>query len=270
MQASRVDEQRATKGRALRRMLKQTDLRLLITLLTLVTAVWMFVLIADAVGEGGTQAFDESVVRTFRDPALPGRVAGSESLGELARDVTSLGSIPVLTLVILAVVGFLALSRLYRALLLVIVSAVGGTAWTFLLKELFARERPRFTVEEVVSTSSFPSGHAALSAVVFLTLAALLARLVERRTLRAYIVAVAALVTAIVGTSRVALGVHYPSDVLAGWTLGLAWALFCWTAMTVLQRRGTVETVEEAHRPIPPRAAEAEAEASPRTQKSPP
>ena len=65
--------------------------------------------------------------------------------------------------------------------------------------------------------------------------------------LRAYIVGVAALLTFLVGVSRVALGVHFPSDVLAGWTLGLAWALFCWTAMTVLQRRGTVETVEQAH-----------------------
>ncbi|MDQ3036253.1 MAG: phosphatase PAP2 family protein [Myxococcota bacterium] len=230
-------------------MLKQTDLRLLITLLTMVASVWVFVLIADSVGEGGTQAFDDSVVHTFRDPSMPGRVAGSETIAELARDVTALGSIPVLTFVILAVVGFLALSRLYRALVLVLVSAIGGTVWTFALKELFARERPRFSLDDVVSTSSFPSGHAALSAVVFLTLAALLARLVERRTLRAYIVAVAAFATCIVGVSRVALGVHYPSDVLAGWTLGLSWALFCWTAMMVLQRRGTVETVEEAHRP---------------------
>lgn len=236
-------------SRALRGMFRQTDLRLLLTLLAIALSVWIFVALADAVEGGMTQAFDESVVRVFRDPAMPDAVAGSPTLGEIARDITALGSIPVLTLVITAVIGFFALSRLYRALLLMLAASLGGTAWTFLLKELFSRERPRAFAEEIVSATSFPSGHSSLSAVVYLTLAALSARLVERRTVRAYVVAAAALVTGLVGLSRVALGVHYPSDVLAGWTLGLAWALFCWTTMTVLQRRGTVETMEEAHRP---------------------
>ncbi|AKF07030.1 phosphatase PAP2 family protein [Sandaracinus amylolyticus] len=227
--------------------LRPTDLRLLLVMLATVSALWVFAWVADEVGEGGTQVFDDAVIRWVREPDAPREVAGSTTLGEIARDVTALGSITVLTLVTTAVVGFLALSKLHRAVVLVLVAALGGTAWTFLLKELFARERPRLVADAIVSTTSFPSGHSALSAVVYLTLAALLARLVERRRLRAYIVGVAALVTFLVGVSRVALGVHFPSDVLAGWTLGLAWALFCWTAMTVLQRRGTVETVEEAH-----------------------
>ena len=161
--------------------------------------------------------------------------------------MTALGSVPVLVLVTVAVAGFLALSRLYRSLILVLTAAIGGTVWTFLLKELFARERPPLFGEAVVSTASFPSGHSALSAVVYLTLAAMLARLVERRRLRVYVVSVAALTVFLVGVSRVALGVHYPSDVLAGWTLGLAWALFCWVCMALLQRRGQIETVAEAH-----------------------
>lgn len=227
--------------------LRTTDLRLLIAMLATVASVWSFGWVASEVGEGDTQPVDDAVLAALREPHAPDEVAGSAVLGELAQDITALGSIPVLVLVTVAVAGFLALSRLHRALVLVLVASLGGTVWTFLLKELFARERPRLDVEAAVSTASFPSGHAALSAVIYLTLAALLARLVERRRLRVYVVSVAALATFLVGVSRVALGVHYPSDVLAGWTLGLAWALFCWTAMALLQRRGRVETVAEAH-----------------------
>lgn len=232
--------------RVFRSLLRQTDLRLLVMLFVVVASVWLFVIIADAVGAGATEALDQAIVRAFR--SSPVEESGwTVVLRDFARDVTALGSMPVLTLVTMAVTGFLALSRLYRALVLVLVAALGGTAWTFALKAFFSRERPRFAVDDVVSTMSFPSGHSALSAVIYLTLAALSARLVERRTLRAYLVGVAALATALVGFSRVALGVHYPTDVLAGWTLGLGWAVFCWAAMTFLQRRGTVETMEEAH-----------------------
>ncbi len=228
-------------ARALRGLLRQTDLRLLLMLLSVVLSIWIFVALADAVGAGATQALDDAIVQALHE--------SSGAVRDMTRDITSLGSIPVLTFVSIAVVGFLALSRLYRALVLVLVAALGGTAWTFALKVFFSRERPPFATHDVVSTMSFPSGHSALSAVIYLTLAALSARLVERRTLRAYIIGVAALATALIGISRIALGVHYPTDVLAGWTLGLGWAVFCWTAMTFLQRRGTVETMEEAHEP---------------------
>lgn len=227
--------------------IRATDLRLLVAMLATVASAWTFGWVASEVGEGDTQPIDEAVVWALREPHRPDAIAGSTTLGQLARDVTALGSVPVLVLVTVAVAGFLALSHLYRSLLLVLSAAIGGTVWTFLLKELFARERPRVYAEAVVSTASFPSGHSALSAVIYLTLAALLARLVERRRLRVYVVSVAALTTFLVGVSRVALGVHYPSDVLAGWTLGLAWALFCWVCMALLQRRGQVETVAEAH-----------------------
>ena len=227
--------------------IRATDLQLLVALLAIVASVWTFGWVASEVSEGDTQPIDDAVLRALREPHEPDEVAGSVVLGQIARDVTALGSVSVLALVTLAVAGFLALSRLHRSLILVLSAAIGGTAWTFLLKELFARERPRLLADTVVSTTSFPSGHSAISAVVYLTLAAMLARLVERRRLRVYVIGVAALATFLIGVSRVALGVHYPSDVLAGWTLGLAWALFCWTAMALLQRRGRVETVQEAH-----------------------
>jgi undecaprenyl-diphosphatase len=80
-----------------------------------------------------------------------------------------------------------------------------------------------------------------LAAVVYLTLGALLARVAERRRVRTYFIAAAFLLTGLVGGSRVYLGVHYPTDVLAGWALGLAWALLCWLIARYLQSRGKVE-----------------------------
>lgn len=225
----------------------RTDLRLLLALFAIAASAWTFVTLAGLVRQGATQELDETVVRALRDPHDPGLVVGGEIAAELARDVTALGSIAVLVVVVLAVVGFLALERLHGSLLLVAVASIGGTVWTFALKELFSRPRPALLTDVVTSTSSFPSGHSSLSAVIYLTLAVLLARLVERRALRVYVIGVAVVMTIAIGISRVALGVHYPSDVLAGWTLGLGWALMCWTGMGILQRRGAVETVQEAH-----------------------
>jgi len=96
-----------------------------------------------------------------------------------------------------------------------------------------------------VQTSSFPSGHSMMSAVIYLTLGVLLSRLVVGAVMRFYVVAVAMLLTALVGFSRVFLGVHYPSDVVAGWTAGLAWALICLLVARILQHRGSVENPGE-------------------------
>jgi undecaprenyl-diphosphatase len=119
---------------------------------------------------------------------------------------------------------------------------LGGTALNSLLKLVFARPRPDLvTPLTQVLTLSFPSGHAALSAIGYLTLGALLAQAQASRAIRIYFIVVAVALTLLVGVSRVYLGVHYPTDVLAGWCIGLAWAAICWSTMTYFQRRGEIE-----------------------------
>ena len=110
------------------------------------------------------------------------------------------------------------------------------------MKELFGRDRPDVVPHLVaVTSSSFPSGHSMLAAILYLTLGALLARFAARRT-KVYVLTVALLTAFLVGASRVYLGVHWPTDVLAGWSLGATWALVCWLAMLWLQARGEVES----------------------------
>ena len=111
-----------------------------------------------------------------------------------------------------------------------------------MLKTGFSRPRPELVPHSVVVfTNSFPSGHAMMSAVVYLTLGNLLARTQKQFSIKIFLMALAAFLTVLVGVSRVYLGVHWPSDVLAGWTLGACWALLCWFLMLYLQQRGKVE-----------------------------
>ncbi len=118
---------------------------------------------------------------------------------------------------------------------------LGGVLISNLLKFGFDRPRPDIEHATRVFTASFPSGHATLSAVTFLTLGALLTRVNSGHAAKLYFLMSAVFLTIIVGLSRVYLGVHYPSDVLAGWCVGSAWAVLCWTTALWLQRRRAVE-----------------------------
>ncbi|HYO53376.1 MAG TPA: phosphatase PAP2 family protein [Archangium sp.] len=197
-----------------------------------------FIALSDEVGERETQHFDERVLLALRRPDNSEEPLGPRWLAEAARDVTALGSGSVLALVVCAVGGFLILVRRWRTLALVVGSTVGGAVVNMLLKSLFARPRPTVVPHLThVLTESFPSGHAMLSAIVYLTLGALLAQLVERRWLRAYLVGVALALTLLIGLTRVYLGVHYPTDVLGGWMAGLAWALLTALLARAVKRR---------------------------------
>jgi undecaprenyl-diphosphatase len=202
-----------------------------------------FGFIADEVMEGSTTAIDQAIILLFRGGSdnLSGPI-GPPWVREMARDITSLGSIAVLGIVSFVVAAYLLLAKSPAAALLVLVAVLGGLAINSLLKIQFARPRPDLFVPAAkVFTASFPSGHAAYSAITYMTLAALLARTTGCLRLRIYFVAVAVALTFMIGVSRVYLGVHYPTDILAGWCVGSAWALLCWTIMTRLQHRGRIE-----------------------------
>jgi len=218
------------------------ELPVLLAALGMVVGVWGFIEVADEVTEGDSQQFDEWAIRALRQPDDLEKTIGPPWLEEVGRDLTALGGMTVLALVIAAIAGFLWLRRLYGAMWLVLAATLGGWILSTALKLSFARDRPTVVPHlSLVHTSSFPSGHSMLSAVVYLTLGTLLARVVHERSLKAYCLIVALSITVLVGVSRVYLGVHYPSDVLAGWVAGMSWALLCWLIARYLQRRGKVE-----------------------------
>jgi undecaprenyl-diphosphatase len=198
--------------------------------------------VADEVIEQDTQRIDNAIMHGLRAPDDPQRAIGPRWLPGAMRDLTSLGSAPVLVLFVLAVAGALLLRRQYHGLALLLGATLGGQLLNAFLKATFARPRPDPLLHLTeVNSMSFPSGHAMDSAIIYLTMAALLARFVEPRLLKLYFLGLAAVLTFLIGISRIYLGVHYPSDVLAGWVAGLAWGTLCWTVASYLQRRGQVE-----------------------------
>jgi undecaprenyl-diphosphatase len=222
--------------------LGQADLLILLAVLFVVGGTLGFVLLADVVREGKTQSLDERILRALRRPDDPAVPVGPPRLGEAGRDLTALGGETFMTLLTAAVVVYLLLCRKYSALALVVAAAAGGLLLSLLLKDLFHRDRPRVVPQLAhVDTTSFPSGHSMNSAIIYLTLGSLLARLTPRRILKIYFISLALLLTFLVGVSRVYMGVHYPTDVLAGWTAGLVWAVGCWLAAQYLQHRGAVD-----------------------------
>ncbi len=205
--------------------------------------------LADEVMEGDTHAFDSAVLLSLRNPANVADPLGPAWLELAARDVTSLGGYPVVILTTLCAIGFLLIINKRHAALLVLVSVGGGMLLSSGLKDLFERPRPDLVPHAVqIYTVSFPSGHAMLSAATYLTLGALLARVQPKRLVKAYLLGVAILLTLMIGVSRVYLGVHWPTDVLAGWCAGSAWAMLCWTIALWLQHRGKVEAAVDPPR----------------------
>ncbi len=223
------------------------ELLMLIAVLLIVAGTWAFLIVLDDVRGGNTRNFDEWAVRVVRDPRNAAELIGPPWLAQTAMDITALGGPTVMVLATMAVVGYLVLERRYGAMWLVLIATSGGSALVLILKQVVNRPRPML-VPHLTSgpMASFPSGHSTMAAVVYLTLGTLLARLMRRKRLKLYFVMVAMVLTLLVGVSRVFLGVHYPTDVLGGWTLGLVWAVICWLVARWLQRRGIVATREES------------------------
>lgn len=218
------------------------DLVVMLCVLIVVVAAWGFIEIAGAVQDGSTQRIDERIILLFRNPERPEDPVGPKLTEEICRDLTALGGVAVLVLVTVAVAAYLWMKRMSHAMNLLLIATIGGLLISSVLKRSYDRPRPDLVPHlSQVYTSSFPSGHSMLSAVVYLTLGALLARFVHERRLKIYFITLALLLTGLVGFSRVYLGVHYPTDVLAGWMAGLSWAILCWLFARFLQRRGAVE-----------------------------
>ena len=216
----------------------RTELALLIGGIVFLLLLVVFIRLASAVVEGETQGFDKKILLVLRDPADLSRPIGPRWLVSGALDITALGSATVLGLTVAAVAGFLLLQGMWRRALFVTLATFGAWFINAALKQLFQRPRPDVVPHlREIMTMSFPSGHALQSAVVYLTLGALLMQIAKRRVTKLYCMSVAMLATVLVGASRVYLGVHYPTDVLAGWLIGLSWALLCLLIERSLERQ---------------------------------
>ena len=216
----------------------RTELGAVAALLVVAAGLLAFLALSDDVSEGETRAFDLRVLQALRAPGDPHVLIGPKWLHVGAADITALGSVTVLGLLVVLAIALMASLRRWSETVLILVGAAGGVAISQALKQLFGRARPDLVYRAVEAANpSFPSGHAMLSAVVFLTLGALAARFSELRRVKALALGSAVLVSLLVGASRIYLGVHWTSDVLAGWSLGAAWAMACWLAAWAWGRR---------------------------------
>lgn len=209
--------------------------------------VLLFALIADEALEGDTHAFDEAILLALREPGATSDPIGPWWLEYSFADITALGGYTVLTLLVAGVAIYLVSVGKRATALLVLGAVASGALMSVLLKLGFDRPRPDLVAQLAhAQSSSFPSGHAMLSAVTYLTLGVLLARAHARKRTKIFVMSFAIWLTLLIGMSRVYLGVHWPTDVLAGWALGAAWAASWWLAAWWLQRRGGIEKPVEA------------------------
>jgi undecaprenyl-diphosphatase len=208
-----------------------------------------FFYLGHEVGEDEFRQFDSAILLWLRNPADLSQPIGPPWLAESVLEITALGGYTLIILLVAAVIGFLLVAGLRGPALFVFLSVLTGWLASQVLKSFYSRPRPDLVPQlDVVHTASFPSGHATMTALVYLTLAAVIARLTDRTSLRIYVFAAAALISIIVGLSRVYLGVHWPSDVIAGWVLGAAWAALSWLVVSALRYRRERETQRTASR----------------------
>ncbi|MCY0096241.1 phosphatase PAP2 family protein [Hoeflea ulvae] len=208
---------------------------------TLTLGVYAFIEIAEEMAEGEIRKFDEMLFLSLRAPGDPSTPLGPPWLQETAVEVTSIGGYPLIILTLAAVAGFFIVTRRYGAAVYAVLAVGSGALLSQTLKQYYGRPRPDLVDHmDTVHTMSFPSGHAMVTTVAYLTLASLVIGFLTDRRARIYVLAVAVFVAVIVGVSRVYLGVHWPSDVAAGWALGAAWASLSWLILHFLKHHSRV------------------------------
>ncbi len=217
--------------------------RLPVALFAVLTlGVFAFIAIADEMAEGELRKIDEWLFLSLRSAGDPSQPLGPAWLQETAVEITAIGGFPLIVLTFAAVAGFFFVTERYGAALYAVLSVGSGALLSQTLKQYYGRPRPDLVDHlDTVHTLSFPSGHALVTTVAYLTLASIVIGFLESRRARFYVLAVAVLVAVIVGVSRVYLGVHWPSDVAAGWALGAAWASLSWLIVHFLTRSKTAD-----------------------------
>jgi undecaprenyl-diphosphatase len=211
---------------------------MIIVLALAASAAWAFAAVAETMSEGESHSIDRRIVFALRDASDPSDPIGPAWFEEIARDVTGLGGITVLGMASLAVIIYVLLRRAYKSAVVIAIAVVGAQLASSLLKLGFDRQRPELVPHLTeVYTASFPSGHAMVSTAVYLTFATQLASLHRDIVIRGYLIATALALVTVIGASRVYLGVHWPTDVLAGWAAGGAWALVVWAGTRWYSRR---------------------------------
>lgn len=213
----------------------RTEIAAVSALFIVALGIMTFVEVADDMTEADGQAFDQGVL--FWLQPSPGEPRGPWWLEEAAMDLTSLGGISVLTLFALVAFTFLLIQRKRLSAVLLVIGLIGGVALSEGLKALFERARPPEAYQAVETlNASFPSGHALLSTVFYLTLGVMLTRAFSQKRLKAFVLGAAMLIALLIGLTRIYLGAHWASDVFAGWSVGAAWAMALWLVAYAVQR----------------------------------
>ncbi|WP_320202015.1 MULTISPECIES: phosphatase PAP2 family protein [Agrobacterium] len=232
--AHKPDQQVPTGKARVLTLLKDVHPIVIAMFLTVFGGTLLFLGLTSEMLEGETRAFDESILLSLRRPDDLSVPIGPGWLTHVVDDITSLGGTTVLCLITVLTVVYLLIMRQRSTGVFVALSVLGGWAISTSLKIGIARPRPEIVPHLIsVNDLSFPSGHAMLSTVTYLTLGALLSRVQTTKASRIYFIAVAIFLSIIIGFSRIYLGVHYPTDVLGGWCAGASWAMLCW----ILARR---------------------------------
>lgn len=219
------------------RALRGVETRFLIGVVLAVAGAWAFTALANSLG-ATPGPIDRAITRRLFGGEAGAYPFGSRALADMARDVTALGSAFILTLLVLTAVPYLFARHDRPGGFFLLAVVVGAALLSFILKALIARERPDFASAYVFETSaSFPSGHSLLSAALYPALAVIIARRELRSSVRLLFQINALLVVVLVGTSRVLLGAHYTTDVLAGWAAGFAWVALCSIGLSYTENR---------------------------------